>query len=227
MARAWVAAAADFPALMEELDIAFPKDANFEARDAAEKWILGLWIRQDADAAAAWVAGKKDDFLGSVFGFALGRAGPDKAEAILNGPFGKSFGKYFAASFKYVLSATDPRRYLLLFPATSTKYSAPSEWVRALGNFAVTAPEEAASRWVEAKPPAADKALTAILSAWVQHDAQAARNWVDALENPEMRRGAQHAWLGALARENPAAARSALAEMDPGAWLPDRTTPAL
>ncbi len=52
MARVRKAEAGDFAALLDDLDTTFPKGVNYEARDAAQKWLLGLWIARDPDAAA-------------------------------------------------------------------------------------------------------------------------------------------------------------------------------
>src|SRR6188768_78032 len=71
MARVKAATSGDFAALLEELDTLLPKEVHSADREAAQKWLLALWISKDADAAVTCVAGKQDKFLGSMLGFVL------------------------------------------------------------------------------------------------------------------------------------------------------------
>ena len=216
MDRARAAGPGDFAALLDELDTTFPKGVNFEALDAAQKWLLGLWIARDADAAAEYVAAKKDELLGCSFGLVLGSVAPGKVEAILNGPLGKSFGKYFASAVMRSLSATDPREYLRQSEKPDAK-SPPRYWARALGALAATDPQAAVAEWSRWGTKSGGKgALTSLLGVWVQRDAAAARRWVESLEDSETRKLAQHTWLSALARQDLAAARRSLADLVAG-----------
>jgi hypothetical protein len=216
MDRVRKAEAEDFAALLDDLDTTFPKGVNFEARDAAQKWLLGLWIARDPDAAAEYVAAKKDDLLGCSFGLVLGSVAPGKVEAVINGPLGNSFGKYFDSAVMRSLSATDPREYLRQADKPDAK-SPPRYWARALDALAATDPQAAVTEWSRWGTKGGGKeALPSLLGVWVQQDASAARKWVESLENPETRRLAQHAWLGALARQDLDTARRTLAEMG---WL--------
>ena len=49
MTRVKAADSHDFAALLEELDTLLPKEAHSTDREAAQKWLLALWITRDAD----------------------------------------------------------------------------------------------------------------------------------------------------------------------------------
>ncbi len=216
MTRATSAAAGDFAALMEEVDTLFPKETHYEVREAAQKWLLGLWIARDANVAAEYVAGKKDEILGSAFGLVLGSVAPRKVAAILKGPLKEALGKYFPTAVLRALSESDPREYLKLDANDSAGY------VRALKTLAVTDPLAASEAWLQGgvKAPGGKDALNSLVAIWLARDPGAARRWADALKDPEARRLAQHAWLGALAKKDVQAARRELAGMEMGEWLP-------
>jgi hypothetical protein len=216
MDRVRKAEAEDFAALLDDLDTTFPKGVNFEARDAAQKWLLGLWIARDPDAAAEYVAAKKDDLLGCSFGLVLGSVAPGKVEAVINGPLGKSFGKYFDSAVMRSLSATDPREYLRQADKPDAK-SPPRYWARALDALAATDPQAAVTEWSRWGTKGGGKeALPSLLGVWVQQDASAARKWVESLEDTATRQSAQHEWVNALAQHDLAAARRNLAELVAG-----------
>lgn len=218
MDRARRAGPAEFPALFDEFDNTFPKDTNYEVRLAAHKWLLGLWIARDADAAAAWVAEKGGDYLENCFGQVLAASAPEKAAALLNGPHGQAMGKHFTAAVTLTLATAHPREYLRAVEKPGK--SASRFWPDALGALAVENPREAAALWTERQTAnGAEKALSAVLRAWVQRDPEAARAWADKIGDPKLQRLARHAWLTSLARQDLTAARRALADFEGGEWI--------
>ena len=218
------AAAGDYAALLEELDAAFPLATAAEARDAAQKWLLGLWIARDADAAAAYVAERaKDSVLVRQFGLALASVAPGKVAAMLAGPLGMSPGGTFQATVLRALADADPREFLNL-DAKPLGDAFTEHYARAMKSLAAADPMTASEIWLRrgTTAPGGKDALYSVVGLWVGRDPQAARCWADALTDPEARRLAQHAWLGALAKKDVAAARRELAGMDLGDWLPGR-----
>ena len=225
MTRAKSATTGDFAALLDELDTTFPKTTAYQTHEAAQQWLLGLWITRDADAAAEYVMGKKDDILGSTFGRVLGRVAPGKAWEIVHGPLGKSLGKYFPSAVLWSLSEADPLEYFRLAGKPESK-NLPLRAGRALGALADKDPEAAAAMWSERWQDrrGAKESLFTILGVWAQRNPEAARQWADNLADPEHRRIAQHACLGALARQDWQTARKTLAAMDAGEWIPGKAS---
>ena len=127
MTRVKAADSHDFAALLEELDTLLPKEAHSTDREAAQKWLLALWITRDADAAVTCVAGKQDKFLGSMLGFVLGSVAPDTVAAVLAGPLKNDLGEFFPSAALHSLATADPREFLKL---ASDKNAAGSPWIR-------------------------------------------------------------------------------------------------
>lgn len=212
MQRVKAAAPGDYAALLDDLDATFPPGENYEARDAAQKWLLGLWIARDADAAAEYVAAKKSDLLGCSFGLVLGSVAPGKVSAHYKPPPDKTFGQYFASAVMRSLSAADPHEYLRL-AETAGATAPPRNWARALVAIAATDPQAAATAWLRwGRQGGGQAALVPLLETWHQQDAAAARRWAESLEDESARDLAHHTLLRALVRQDPAAARRALAE---------------
>lgn len=220
MARARSAAPGDFAPLLEEIETLFPKDTAWAIREAAQKWLLGLWIVRDADAAAEYVAEKKDKILASSFGLMLGSLAPEKVAVILNGSLRGALGQYFPSAVLRALAESHPLTLLTMDMAAERDQT--RHWTRALTALAGTDPVRAAEIWKSRgiKGTTGREALYSVVGAWQALNPTAARQWVDALEDPEARRLAQHAWLGALAKKDVQAARHELAGMELGDWLP-------
>lgn len=219
MQRARMAADGDFPALLAEVDTLFPKGSSvrsFEARDAAQKWLLGLWISRDVAAAAAHVVSLNDAILGSSFGLVLGSVAPGKVAEILSGPHAKGLGEFFNSAVMRSLSAADPHEYVRI--AAGNGKDTPRYWSRALQTIAGKDPAEAARLWQTRTGTHRTEALDALLGVWVKQDAAAARRWLEQLPDAKERLEATHAWLGALASSDLAAARTQLLEIDLGKW---------
>lgn len=223
MARVKAATPGDFAALLEELDTLLPKEGHFAEREAAQKWLLALWISKDADAAVTCVAGKQDKFLGSTFGLVLGSVAPDIVAAVLAGPHKNDLGDYFPSAALRSLATADPREFLKL---SLDKNAAGSPWIRnwprALATLADSDPVAAAAAWTAAgtKEPSRNSALFSLLASWTERDLPGARLWAESLTNDADRQIARHAWLGTLARRDPRAALKELAGMDAGEFLP-------
>ncbi len=225
MARVKAADSSDFAALLEELDTLLPREGRFSEREAAQKWLLALWISKDADAAVACVAGKQDKFLSSTFGLVLGSVAPEKVAAILAGPFKNDLGEYFPSAALHSLATADPREFLKL---QSDKNAGGSPWIRnwprALAALAESDPSAAAAAWNAAgtNEPSRNSSLFSILRIWTEHDVKGARQWAEGLTDEKDRQLARHAWLGTLARRDPRAALKELAGMDAGEYLPEQ-----
>jgi hypothetical protein len=221
MARVKSAAPGDYAALLEEVGALFPGHSSGK-REAAQKWLLGMWIARDAEAAGACVMEKNDALLSGQFAMMLARVAPEKVEA-----FSKGLLRYkydlLAIAFR-ALAETDPRAFLKLKPEDAGAHWA-RHWPRAIRTLAADDPAAAAAVWTGygMTGPASEEMLFAIVHAWQTRDPQALRRWMEGLENAEHRRLAQHAWLGALAKKDPAAALRELDKTDPGPWLPDRS----
>ena len=222
MARVKAADSSDFAALLEELDTLLPREGRFSEREAAQKWLLALWISKDADAAVACVAGKQDKFLSSTFGLLLGSVAPEKVAAILAGPFKNDLGEYFPSAALHSLATADPREFLKL---QSDKNAGGSPWIRnwprALAALAESDPSAAAAAWNAAgtNEPSRNSSLFSILRIWTEHDVKGARQWAEGLTDEKDRQLARHAWLGTLARRDPRAALKELAGMDAGEFI--------
>jgi hypothetical protein len=220
MARVKSAAPGDYAALMEEIDTLFPKDSSGK-KEAAQKWLLGMWIARDADAAGAYVMEKKDPLLCGQFAMMLARVAPEKVEAFSKGLLRSKYD-LLAITFRS-LAETDPRAFLKLKPEDAGAQWA-RHWPRTIRTLAADDPAAAAAVWTGygMSGPASEEMLFSIVGSWLTRDPQGVRNWMEGLENAEHHRIAQHAWLCALAKKDPAAARRELAGMDLGAWLPGR-----
>lgn len=223
MARVKAAAPGDFAALLEELDVTLPKTTAWQSRDAAQKWLLGLWISQDADAAVAYVADKKDEFLGSSLGLVLGSVAPDKVAAVLSGPHKADFGQYFPSAVLCALAGTNPGAFLKLDPKIAGGASS-QHWPRAIAAMAAADPVAAAEAWTSrgGKASGAKQALFSVVWEWQQRDPAAARQWVEGLADDTSSHLARHAWLGAMARKDPRGAMKELAGIDAGDFLPGK-----
>lgn len=221
MSRVRSAGLSEYPALFDELDALFPRDEDRDARDAAQKWILSLWITRDLDAAAACIAAKKDHLLGCTFGLVLGAAAPDKVAAVLRGPLRETLGPYFCTGALHALAESDPRELLKLDDEAAFGEGFDQRYRKALTTLAASDPPAAAALWLSRGLKAAGgrEALISIMGAWFARDPRGARQWADSLEDPALRLSAQRDWLGALAKADPVAARRELDTITPGEGL--------
>jgi hypothetical protein len=217
MARVKAAAPGEFAALLEEVPNLFPEYESAK-REAASKWLLGLWITRDTEGALDYVAGKSGDrTLRGYFGVMLVRVAPEKAVPIFQK---KVLGYPFTEVVLRYLAETDPLTFLKIEPPG---FHQDSPFARALRTLAGRDPAAAAAALVEkgANYPddARREALVAIVNAWMARDAEALRDWLTGLKDADLRHRAQHVWLTALAKTDAAAAQRELAKMDAGAWL--------
>lgn len=220
MARVKSAAPGDYAALLEEIGSLFPEDDSGK-KEAAQRWLLGLWIARDADAAAAFVAEKDDTLTGAFFGMMLGRVAPQKVAGFLNGPLRHKFGEAFRGAALRALAETDPREFLKL-ETSGNDEEYQRHWTRALQSLGCHDPAAAAAVWANSgrMGPTGQEALFSLVNSWMARDPQAVRSWLGSLKDAECRRLAQHAWLSSLAKADLAAARRELEKLDLGVWLP-------
>jgi hypothetical protein len=225
LAKVRRAGPSDFPALMEELDALDQQLQNSQFREKATGLLLSLWITQDADGAAAFVAerirGKVDlTSLSSQFGTILGEMDPAKVLAVFNGRHAAELGLFFETAVMRSMATAWPREYLA-FEADSPAGS--PEWrdqrSRAFAALAAVDPRAAVEAFTRlgSQAPAEMAALT---KAWAERNPAEARAWVNSLESPGLRRAGHHAWLAALAKSDPQAALRELSGLDLGEWKP-------
>lgn len=207
----------DFAALVEELDLLYPEGTGYFKREAARRWILGLWIVRNPEAAAGFVASRQDERMGSLLGLLLGELAPQAVEGILAGPHRGDLGKYFERAVGRSLAEHHPEIYL---ENRARNSKGESHFVLAVKALAAGDPVAAADYWENRGPkaPGANAGLAVVVSAWAERDPDAAAGWIGRLEAPETRRMARHAWLAAMAKKDLPAARRALVEWDATLW---------
>lgn len=213
MARVKEAGAADFPALMAEMEAFLKNSREYFAWEAARGWLLGRWIEKDAAGAADFVARKikespDDESLGSQLGLLLGEMDPAKAVEILAGPHKGQLGKYFEKAVMRAMASAWPAQFLALGTATGGD-TWKNNQSRALSALAAADPQAAVADWTAAGGKSIS-GLAVITAAWAERNPAETRAWVESLETPEARHAGLNSWLGVLAKSDP---RTALREL--------------
>jgi hypothetical protein len=217
MTRAEGAGNHDFPGLLEELARLFPGDAGVDGKTmAATRWLLGLWVLKDGEAAVAFVSAQSDPDLKAALGEALARVDPAKALNLLAGRIKNGPDRCMDQAIANRLAVTDPEAFLKLDPSC---WGNEAPVAAAFAALAKPDPAKAVALWESLRGTPdfpVKKSLYLLMDSLVSGDSTAARAWAEKLADPTERRMASHTWLAALARRDPRAALREMKDMDLG-----------
>lgn len=225
MRRAAAAGTADFPALLAEIEALFPDAGSHDAKEAARRWLLGLWMATDVDAAAAFVGHPEDKDLQLAFGELLCRVAPESVERFLDSPGKDLLGWAGHEQLLLTLADLDPAAYFRMMPGNLDASEARQA---AAMQLAKTDPLAAADAWLTRGVGAVQElsSLATIADSWMERDPEGMGRWVKALMEktgsdvlPDfLMVPVRHIWISALARKDLEAARRELAELNWGPW---------
>ena len=219
MARAEVAVATGFPELLAELTQIFPNDAGPDGKTmAAARWLLGLWVLKDADAAIQFGRDQVDPDLKAALGEALAWVHPGRGLELLTSRRKDGPDWAMEQTIANRLAVIDPEAFLQLDPSCWGDGASVAD---ALAALARQDPSKATARWesLRGTPDFPEKqSLYLMMDALVSGDSRAAGKWVGTITDPSQRRMASHAWLAALARSDPRAAVREMKGLDLGSF---------